>query len=89
MKMLSFGGRETQASFWRYASVRRYTDQVVESSERLADELRNKVFRQQALVDQLADSKPLDLACSLLEEMTESLALVEQERARIVKALTE
>jgi hypothetical protein len=42
-----------------------------------------------SLVDQVTNSGALELACSLLEKLMETLALYEQKRVRILKALTE
>jgi hypothetical protein len=77
------------AGAWRYAFMPHYTEQELERCERLVAELRNQVVRQQTLVDQLTNFRALDLARSLLEHMTETLALFEQKRVRLLKALTE
>ena len=68
--------------------MRHYTEQELERYERLVAEFRNKVVSQQIRVDQLTDSRARDLACSLLEQMKEALALHEQQRVRILTALT-
>ena len=69
--------------------MRQYTERELEQYERSLSALRNLVLRQQDLIDQLANPKALDLAWSLLEQMTETLNLFEEKRVRILVALTE
>jgi hypothetical protein len=60
--------------------MRRYTEQELERYERLVAEARERVVRQQALIENAIDLDGLDAACSVLESMMETLVLCEQER---------
>ena len=67
--------------------MRRYTDDDLEDCERLIQQARARVVRQQVVVDQLTDLDKFDDACAVLDSLAEVLTLYKQERLRILKAL--
>jgi hypothetical protein len=81
-------GEGTKRRGWCFYCMRHYTERDLEHCERLVAETRDRVIRQQALIDNLTSLGTLEEACSLLDQMTETLALHEQERIRILEALT-
>jgi len=68
--------------------MRRYTEQDLARYEQLVAEARERVVRQQALIDHLTSLDKLDAACSALDSLMETLARYEQERIRILEALS-
>ncbi len=68
--------------------MRRYTETDLERYEHLVAEARERVVRQQAVVDQTTNLDGLNNACVVLDGMTETLAVYEEERVRILDALT-
>jgi hypothetical protein len=68
--------------------MRRYSEQDLERYELLVAEARDRVARQQLLIDDLTGLKRLDDACSVLNSMMETLELYEHERMRILQALS-
>jgi hypothetical protein len=68
--------------------MRRYTERDLARYELLVARARDRVVRQQLLIDTLTSLERLDAACSALDSMMETLALHEQERVRILEALS-
>ncbi len=68
--------------------MRHYTEHDLEHYEALVDKAHARVVRQQVLIEGLTNFDRFDAACWLLDELTETLALYEQERIRILLALT-
>jgi hypothetical protein len=68
--------------------MRRYTEQELERYERLVAEARDRVGQQQVVIENLTNLDGLEAACSVLESMMETLVLYEQERVRILDALS-
>ncbi len=66
----------------------RYTEQDLERYERLIDDTRDRVLKQQAIVEQLTTSDRFGDACSVLDSLSEMLMLYDQERMHILEALT-
>jgi len=72
----------------RCRAMRRYTEQDLARYELLVAEARERVVRQQALIDHLTSLDKLDAACSVLDRLTETLAQYELERVRILEILS-
>ena len=68
--------------------MRRYTEQDLERYEDLVAEARDRIMRQQALIDQLTDLDGFEPACATLDSLMETALLYEEERVRILEALT-
>jgi len=68
--------------------MRRYTEQDLARYEQLVAEARERVVRQQALIDHLTSLDKLNAACSALDRLMETLALYELERVRILEILS-
>ena len=68
--------------------MRHYTEAELERFEGLVADAQARVVRQQAVVDQAPTLEKLNIACSVFDSMTETLALYEAERLRILEALT-
>ena len=69
--------------------MRPYTEDDLQHYERLVTNARGRLARHQQFVEQLSDrQQQLETALDLIESLTETLALYETERVRILQALT-
>jgi hypothetical protein len=68
--------------------MRHHTEQELERYERLVDEARDRIVRQQVLIGTLTNPDRLEDAFSVLDSMMETLALYEHERVRILEELS-
>ena len=68
--------------------MRRYTETDLERYEHLVADARERVMRQQHRIEHLTRLDRLDDACSVLDNLLETLLLYEQERVRILEALS-
>ncbi len=66
----------------------RYTEEDLQRYEYLIAGIRERVLRQQSIIDHLRSLDGLEDACLALDEMLETLSLFEAERLRILEALT-
>ena len=68
--------------------MRGYTPEDLDRCDRLLDEACDEILRQQATIDQLTELDGLGPACDALDSAMAAAILYEQERVRILEALS-
>jgi len=68
--------------------MRRCAEEDLQHCEQLVAEARERVVRQQVLIEQAVTLDQLDAACRVLDKLEEALLLREVERLRVLDVLT-